>query len=125
MTVFPGSELVKKLLETGLLSEYDVEGTNTRVFYQHRVNLEYPRPVEETFWIALIQMLSKSFVPRPLLRQLSKSETLKKHPWPLIQMAHATNYVKMGTTAAKMAADGEMTKTLMRRWMSFDRVITT
>jgi anaerobic magnesium-protoporphyrin IX monomethyl ester cyclase len=125
MTVFPGSELVKKLLESGLISEYDVEGTNTRVFYQHRVNLEYPRPVEETFWIALIQMLSKSFVPRPLLRQLSRSETLKKHPWPLIQMAHASNYVKMGTTAARMAADGEMTKTLLRRWLSFDRVITT
>jgi hypothetical protein len=31
----------------------------------------------------------------------------------------------MGTTAAKMAMDGEMTKTLMRRWLSFDRVITT
>lgn len=125
MTVFPGSELVNKLLESGLISEYDVEGTNTRVFYQHRVNLEYPRPVEETFWIALTQMLSKSFVPRPLLRTLSRSEVLKKHPWPLIKMAHASNYVKMGTTAAHMAVNGEMTRTLARRWLSFDRVITT
>lgn len=125
MTVFPGSELNHKLLESGVISPYDIEGTNTRVFYQHRVNLEYPRPVEETFWIALIQMLSKPFVPRALLKPLANSETLKKHPWPLIQMAHATNYVKMGTTAAKMAASGEMTRTLMRRWMSFDRVITT
>ena len=33
--------------------------------------------------------------------------------------------VKMGTTAVSMAANGEMTKTLMRRWLSFDRVITT
>lgn len=125
MTVFPGSELNHKLLESGLISEYDIEGTNTRIFYQHRVNLEYPRPVEETFWIALIQMLSKSFVPRPLLRELAKSDTLKRHPWPLIKMAHAANYVKMGTTAAQMAASGEMTRTLMRRWLSFDRVITT
>jgi len=125
MTVFPGSELNHKLLESGLISEWDIEGANTRTFYQHRINLEYPRPVEETFWIALIQMLSKPFVPRPLLRQLARSETLKKHPWPLIQMAHATNYVKMGTTAARMVADGEMTKTLVRRWLSFDRVITT
>ena len=125
MTVFPGSELVNKLLESGLISEYDVEGTNTRVFYQHRVNLEYPRPVEETFWIALTQMLSKSFVPRPLLKALSRSETLKRHPWPLIKMAHASNYVKMGTTAAQMAVNGEMTRTLARRWLSFDRVITT
>ena len=125
MTVFPGSELNHKLLESGLISEYDIEGTATKTFYQHRVNLEYPRPVEETYWIALIQMLSKSFVPRSVLTPLSKSETLKKHPWPLIQMAHAANYVKMGTTAAKMAKNGEMTSTLLRRWLSFDRVITT
>ena len=125
MTVFPGSELNKKLLSNGLISKYDIEGLNTRVFYQHRINLQYPRPVEDTFWIALTQMLSKPFVPKSLLRTLSKSETLKKHPWPLIQMAHASNYVKMGSTCVKMVANGEMTPTLMRRWLSFDRVITT
>ena len=125
MTVFPGSELNKKLLSNGLISKYDIEGLNTRVFYQHRINLQYPRPVEDTFWIALTQMLSKPFVPKGLLRTLSKSETLKKHPWPLIQMAHTANYVKMGTTCVKMVAKGEMTPTLMRRWLSFDRVITT
>ena len=125
MTVFPGSELNKKLLSNGLISKYDIEGLNTRVFYQHRVNLQDPRPVEDTFWIALTQMLSKPFVPKPLLRTLAKSETLKKHPWPLIQMAHASNYVKLGTTCAKMVAKGEMTPTLLRRWLSMDRVITT
>jgi len=125
MTVFPGSELNHKLLENGIISEYDIEGTNTRVFYQHRVNLEYPRPVEETFWITLIQMLSKDFIPRPALKVLSKSKFLKKHPWPLIKVAHMSNYVKMGTLAGKMVADGEMTKTLWRRWASMDTVITT
>jgi radical SAM superfamily enzyme YgiQ (UPF0313 family) len=126
MTVFPGSELNKKLIQNGLISRYDIDGPdNTRVFYQHRVNLSYPRPVEDTFWIALTQMLSKQFVPRPLLRALSKSDTLKKHPWPLIQLANATNFVKMGTTAAGMVAKGEMTNTLIRRWMSMDRIITT
>ena len=126
MTVFPGSELNKKLIENGLISRYDIDGQdNTRVFYQHRVNLSYPRPVEDTFYIALTQMLSKGFVPRPLLRMLSKSETLKKHPWPLIQMANATNFVKMGAMAGKMAVNGEMTNTLVRRWLSMDRIITT
>ncbi|NOY25968.1 MAG: hypothetical protein GXP62_08865 [Oligoflexia bacterium] len=126
MTVFPGSELNRKLIDSGLISRYDVDGmNNTRIFYQHRVNLAYPRPVEDTFWIALTQMLSKPFVPQSLLRQLSKSDFLKKHPLPLIKLAHATNYMKMGSTAAKMVAAGEMTPTLLRRWLSFDRVITT
>ncbi len=125
MTVFPGSELNNKLIANGLISEYDIEGLNTRVFYQHRVNLQYPRPVEDTFWIALTQMLSKSFVPQGMLRTLSKSQFLKQHPWPVIQLAHASNYVKMGTTCVKMVKEGEMTPTLLRRWLSFDRVITT
>ncbi|MED5370850.1 MAG: cobalamin-dependent protein [Myxococcota bacterium] len=125
MTVFPGSELVNKLLDNGIITKYDVEGTNTRVFYQHRVNLKYPRPVEDTFWISLIQMQSKPFIPKTLLRKFSESETLRKHPWPLIQMAHASNFVKLGTTAVRMAAEGEMTKTLWRRWSSMETIITT
>jgi anaerobic magnesium-protoporphyrin IX monomethyl ester cyclase len=126
MTVFPGSELNNKLLDNGLISKFDIDGMdNTRVFYQHRVNLSYPRPLEDTFWIALTQMLSKNFVPRPMLKALSKSTFLKKHPWPLIQMANATNFMKMGAQAGKMTLDGEMTDTLVRRWLSMDRVITT
>lgn len=125
MTVFPGSELNHKLLESGLISAYDIEGENTKVFYQHRINLSYPRPVEDTFWIALTQMLSKPFVPKSLLQAISKSQTLRKHPWPVIQMANATNYVKMGMLSAGMVMRGEMTGTLIRRWLSADRIITT
>ena len=126
MTVFPGSELNKKLIDSGLISEYDIDGEdNTRTFYQHRVNLNYPRPVEDTFWIALTQMLSKPFIPQGLLRTLSRSEFLKRHPWPVIQLAHAANFVKLGSTAGRMVLDGEMTATLVRRWLSADRIITT
>ncbi|MCP4805925.1 MAG: radical SAM protein [Proteobacteria bacterium] len=125
MTVFPGSELVNKLLANKIISKYDVEGTNTRVFYQHRVNLKYPRPVEDTFWIALIQMQSKSWIPKSALRAASKSEFLKKHPWPLIQVAHGANFIKMGQACARMAVEGELTKTLWRRWANMDTIITT
>ncbi|MCB9760319.1 MAG: cobalamin B12-binding domain-containing protein [Alphaproteobacteria bacterium] len=125
MTVFPGSELNHKLIRSGIISEYDIEGVNTRVFYQHRVNLRYPRPVEDTFWISLIQMLSKDFVPVGALRALSRSDTLRKHPWPLIQAANFANFVKMGTTVSKMAVEGELTKTLWRRWANMDTIITT
>jgi anaerobic magnesium-protoporphyrin IX monomethyl ester cyclase len=125
MTVFPGSELDEKLHAAGRASDFDVEGLNTRVFYQHRVNLKYPRPVEDTFWIALTQMLSKEFVPRGALKRLAESNTLKRHPWPLIQAANAANVVKLGATCARMVKDGEMTGTLLRRWLSADRMITT
>ncbi len=126
MTVFPGSELNRKLIDTGIISEYDIDGeNNTRTFYQHRVNLNYPRPVEDTFWIALTQMLSKPFIPQGLLRAMSRSAFLKRHPWPVIQLAHAANFVKLGSTAGRMVLDGEMTSTLVRRWLSAERIITT
>jgi hypothetical protein len=125
MTVFPGSELNHKLIQSGLISRYDIEGENTKTFNQHRINLSYPRPVEDTFWIALTQMLSKPFIPRSLLLSLSKSRTLRKHPWPLIQMANASNLIKMGGTAGKMVINKEMTATLIRRWLSAERMITT
>ena len=125
MTVFPGSELNNKLLQSGLITRYDIEGDNTKTFNQHRINLSYPRPVEDTFWIALTQMLSKPFVPKSMLRILARSETLKKHPWPLIQMANTSNLVKMGMLSANMVAKGEMTHTLLRRWLSMDRMVTT
>ena len=125
MTVFPGSELNNKLLQNGLISRFDIEGENTKTFNQHRINLSYPRPVEDTFWISLIQMLSKPFVPRSMLRLLARSEFLKQHPLPLIHMANATNLVKMGMLSGQMVAKGEMTNTLLRRWLSMDRIITT
>jgi len=125
MTVFPGSELNNKLLKNGLISRYDVEGDNTKTFNQHRINLNYPRSVEDTFWIALIQMLSKPFVPKAMLQQLSKSAFLKQHPWPLIQVANASNLVKMGMISSKMIKNGEMTNTLIRRWLSSTKMIST
>ena len=126
ITYFPGHEISKKLLADGRITPYEVEGPhNARTFYQHRVNLEYPRPVEETFWISLIQLLSKSFVPPAAVKALTRSRFLARHPWPLIQLAHGANYVKLGSTAVGMAARGEMTSTLLRRWLNFNRVITS
>ncbi len=126
ITYFPGHEISNKLLADGRITPFEVEGPdNARTFYQHRVNLQYPRPVEETFWISLIQLLSKPFVPPRAVRALTRSRFLARHPWPLIQLAHGANYVKLGSTAAGMALRGEMTATLVRRWLAFDRVITS
>jgi anaerobic magnesium-protoporphyrin IX monomethyl ester cyclase len=126
ITYFPGHEISKKLLADGRITPYEVEGAdNARTFYQHRVNLQYPRPVEETFWISLIQLLSKPFVPLRAVQALTRSRFLARHPWPLIQLAHGANYVKLGSTAAGMALRGEMTTTLVRRWLNFERVITS
>lgn len=124
MTVFPESALAKKLLQMGVITEADIEGENTRTFYQHRVDLNFPRPPEDTFWIALIVLLSKPFIPISLVRAISKVEALKKDPAPLVKFAQAANFAKMGMMATKMLAEGEMTTTLVHRWLNMDSLIT-
>ncbi len=124
MTIFPESALARRLLKLGYITPRDIEGMNTRTFYQHRVDLNYPRPAEDRFWIALMVLLSKSFVPLPLIKALSKSEKLKRNPEPLVKFAQAANFVKMGTLAARLVLKGEMTPTLVHRWLNLDSVIT-
>lgn len=124
MTVFPESALAKKLLAMGVITEADVEGENTRTFYQHRVDLSFPRPPEDTFWIALIVLLSKPFIPITFVKALSQIESLKKDPAPLVKFAQAANFAKMGMMATKMLAEGEMTTTLVHRWLNMDSLIT-
>jgi len=125
LTVFPGSALDQRLVDEGRISRWDVEGLNTRTFFQHRVNLRYPRPVEHGFWLALCVLSANDWVHRPTLDRLARSRLLKRHPWPLIQAAQAASLHKMGLTAARMAWRGELTPTLVRRWLSLERLITS
>ncbi len=124
LTVFPESALARRLMKLGYITPRDVEGANTRTFYQHRVDLSFPRPAEDRFWIALMVLLSKSFVPLPLVKALSRSERLRKNPEPLVKLAQAANFVKMGMLAGKLVLEGEMTPTLIHRWLHLDSVIT-
>ncbi len=124
LTVFPESALAKRLLKLGYITPRDIEGVNTRTFYQHRVDLSFPRPPEDKFWLALFVLLSKSFIPLSLIKALSRSEHLKKHPEPLVKFAQAANLVKMGMLAGKLVLQGEMTPTLIHRWLNLDTLIT-
>ena len=124
MTIFPESALAKKLEAMGLITSDDIEGHNTRTFYQHRVDLTYPRSPEDQFWISLIVLLSKDFIPIPVIKALSESEALKRNPAPLVRLAQSANFVKMGSIATKMLARGELTNTLVHRWLNMGSLIT-
>ena len=124
MTIFPESALARKLLQMGMITEADIEGENTRTFYQHRVDLNFPRSPEDKFWISLIVLLSKPFIPVSFIRMLSESETLKRNPEPLVKFAQTANFIKMGMMATQMALKGEMTPTLVHRWLNMDSLIT-
>ena len=66
-------------------------------------------------------MASKSFVPRSLVRRLSRSETLRRRPGPLRAAAEAANAVKLAGLAGKMLVRGELSAFKLAEYASFKR----
>ncbi len=124
LTLYPGTDLTTRFLKEGLATADDVEGRAKKVFTQFRVDLSYPRPREETFWIALLVLVSKDFVPKPLLKRLSRSEHARRHVGVLVAAAQAANLIKMSTIAMEMVLKGEMSVALLRRWLNLRSLIT-
>ncbi len=124
LTVFPRTALAKDLLERGLIGPDDIEGRATKSFRQFRLSLDYPRPREDTFWICLAILSSKSFVPRAVVRRLMRSEWLRDHPAPLKLFAQVSDLVKDAWIAADMLMHGELTMFKLRQYGSFRRLIS-
>lgn len=124
LTLYPNTPLVKRLLSEGLITEDDVEGKATHAFSQFRVDLGYPRPPEDDFWLSLLVLVSKDFIPRAMLRQIMDNEALRRDPSPLVALAQAANIVKMGGVVLKLIQRREMTWTLIKRWANPNSLIT-
>ena len=73
LTIYPKSAVEEQLKKLGLITDADVEGAATKIFSQYRVDLAFPRSPDDLFWTSLIVMVSKRFIPRSLLRTLSRS----------------------------------------------------
>ena len=121
LTVFPKSDVAKNLLKAGLITENEIEGKATKSFRQFRLSLDYPRPSRDTFWACLISLSSKSFVPKSLVRRLSRSGFLMRHPAPLRFFAEITNAIKLAALAWKMFRQGELSVFKLREYASFKR----
>jgi anaerobic magnesium-protoporphyrin IX monomethyl ester cyclase len=124
LTVYPASALADDLKRRQLITDDDIEGPQTKVFSQFRVDLSYPRPVEDQFWTALTVLVSKEFVPKGLLRRLASSKYFAAHPRPLTVMAYVANLIKLGIMGLGLAARGELSWAVFRRWVGFKSLVT-
>ncbi|HJN77166.1 MAG TPA: cobalamin-dependent protein [Myxococcota bacterium] len=124
LTIYPNTHMARRLLREGRITEGHIEGVNTHAFEQFRVDLDYPRPKEDTRWLALFVLCNKSFLPKDLIWKLYTSERFKANPAPLVQLAQAVNLVKMAGVAGEMTLRGEMTPLLIKRWVNPDSLVT-
>jgi anaerobic magnesium-protoporphyrin IX monomethyl ester cyclase len=107
LVYFPSTALTRKALEANLISEDQVEGRATACFDQFYVSLDHPRPSEDRFWLSLYSLTSKRFVPKSLIRALSRLNLLKRHAGPLVAFANACNYLKLAGIAVKWMSEGK------------------
>jgi len=112
---FPNTVITKRALESGLISENQIEGNAEQTFDQMFVTLRYPRPKRGQFWISLYSMASKSFIPKALIRWLSRSKFLREHPKPLIIFADLANTFKLGLIAIKWLLEGKPVFSTLRQ----------
>ncbi|MDH5542981.1 MAG: B12-binding domain-containing radical SAM protein [Nitrospinota bacterium] len=119
----PGTALTKKLLDDGYITEDDVEGRNDHTLYQWEVSLTHNRPAEERFWLALISLLTKDFIPKPFIKMLSKIGLLKMFPAPLIFFAWTANIVKLSLMVLKRLRLGTITFQEIRRHANLRDII--
>jgi anaerobic magnesium-protoporphyrin IX monomethyl ester cyclase len=114
---WPSTTRTTRLLEKGLISPDDVEGRAGKAMKQFLADFSWPRPPEDNFFLALYQMSNKRLVPRSLVHRMSKSKWLRQHPAPLIATAKALSIAKFFTMGFAMLLRGEVSMSLVRRWL--------
>ena len=121
LTIFPKSQIARKLLDAGLITEDEIEGRATKSFRQFRLSLDYPRPAEDTYWASLAFLTSKRFVPRRLTRWLARRKWLRRHPAPLRWFAEFAGIVKMIHVGISMWRRGELSGFKLREYATMRR----
>ena len=124
LTWFPGCSMVEDRLADGRLSPGEVEGEARKTFRQYRVDLHYPRPPEDTYWLSRMVMLSSQVLSPRLVDRLAETPLARNRPDLLRLAATAANLVKTGRVALAMTRRGELTPSLVRRWLNPSTMIT-
>lgn len=124
LTLFPRSEVADTFIRRGMVTPLEIEGPATKSFRQFRVSLDYPRSKEDTFYLALIVLITKGFVPRSWIYGAHQSAFFRENPEILLRMSQAVNLVKMAQIALEWGARGELSLFKIREYGSLARMIT-
>ena len=124
LTHFPKTALTSELLDSGKIKPQEVEGRATKSFRQFRLSLWYPRPKEELFWISLSSLTSKTFIPKFLIRFLSRRPYLKRKPAPLKWLAFTCDFLKASGMAIVMLFQGELNPIKLKQYGSLKKLIS-
>ncbi len=123
LTLFPKSAVTQKMIDAGLATPWDVEGYATKSFRQFRVSIDWPRSDEDTYYLALLMLVNKHFIPKKLLWHFHGSEFWRSHPHMLLEIAGAANLIRMTRIAAEMLIRGELSWQKVREYSNIRKMI--
>lgn len=123
LTLYPKSSVTEKMIAAGYATEHDVEGYATKSFRQFRVSVDWARSNEDKYYLALYMMVNKPFLPREMVKYFHDSPFWKAHPDLLLEVAQATNLVRMAGIAAEMAYRGELSLQKVREYGNIRKMI--
>ncbi|MBQ7568794.1 B12-binding domain-containing radical SAM protein [bacterium] len=125
LNYFPGTALTRRLLADGSLDPNLVEGKNNKSWKQFRVSMDWPRSPEDSFYLAVYCLTSKSFIPKSWIRSiLDHREFWKAHWKPLFYFSWACNFIKMIGVAWRYLRDGELTWFKIRQYGDLRKLIS-
>lgn len=127
LTYFPGTALTRELLEKGHITPDDVEGRSTKAWKQFRVSMDWPRSDEDRYYLAIYSLVSKSFIPKRLIRWLLDHRAFfKKQPWlgVLYNSAWVANLVRMFGVALEYWRRGDLTWFKVKQYANIRKLIS-
>ena len=112
---FPKTKMTQLALERKIITADDVEDNKGKVFDQFQVSFSYKRSKDELFWICLFSLTGKSFIPKSLIRGLSKIHMLSVNPVPLVALATVSNYIRVFGIGMERLFSGQLTFKMFKR----------
>ncbi len=124
LVIFPKTKIAEELLARGLITDKDIEGEATKSFKQFRVSLNFVRPKEDVFFISILALITKNFIPKVFIRRLFKSRFLSQHPFLVKTFSYVCNLVRIGYIFLEMSARGELTALKMKEYANLRLLMT-
>jgi len=119
LAYFPGVELTQMALDRGFIVEDDIEDVACKTMRQWFVSSDFERSKEDVFFNSLVSLTGKSFVPRFVIRVLSKIGLLRRFPTPLVILSTLANVIRFSWTGLKLALKGEVSFAMVRKHIRF------
>ena len=119
LAYFPGVELTRMALERGYIQEDDVEDISCKTMKQWFVSTDFKRSKEDILLNSLVSLTGKSFVPRFMIRTLSKIGFLRSFPTPVVLLSTIANIIRFFWTGLKLLLKGEVSFAMVRKHIKF------